>query len=305
VSEDTSGTVLSGTYTFTKFTGVGALIVETPSSPASAVGTTNYIVLWFNEGASTISGYYDYESVTATASEGPDTGTFVVNLGTDNTKFLGPATLSGLQIVVTPKGEPFFTRSFGNGTYASISSDTNEPTDVGIYLSSPRVSADTGSDRFIALAPPYAVGQDDETTTVTFSSESKATYVVDGFPDESGMLTFGKAPVTAPAAITGHTLTAIPTEKGESTFAVSFTNQNFTVTKGTASSGTYTYSAYSPAMALVQVNFITGNNAPGTGYLLLNFASTAAGTFVSSKADPSSPGGWKYEPGNFTFTTTK
>jgi hypothetical protein len=210
-----------------------------------------------------------------------------------------------LQAKVTPTGTTsYFTRTFGNGTFASISLEsTSEPTDVGINLANTRISANTGSDQFFALAPPYILGLDDGTSDLTFTSSEAANLFAAGPPEVTGTITFSKLATNVPPAITGHTITGIPTEKGETTTAFRFTNQNFTLTVGKPSSGTYTYSPYSPTMALVQTKFTSGNNAPGTGYLLLNFESTTSGTFVASKKDES--GVWQYTPGNFTFTTTK
>ncbi|HUD45181.1 MAG TPA: hypothetical protein VMR33_00040 [Candidatus Baltobacteraceae bacterium] len=306
-TQDSLGASSSGTYTFTKFTAVAALVMETATNPPSAIGTTNYIVLSLTNVCSQMSGYYDYDSVSATTNQGSDAGTFVLNPGIDDTPFVGPVALSGLQAVITPTGEPFsFTRTFGNGTFASISLETtNGPADVGINLANTRVSANAGSDQFMALAPPYALGMDDETVDLTFTSSNKATFVVEGSPDQAGSITYSELANYAPAALTGHTITATPTGKDQTTSVITFTNNIFKATGGALGGGTYTYAPYTPTMALVQTAVTSGADAGETAYLLLQFASTNAGSYIYSKIDPASPGGWIYTPGKFKFATTK
>ncbi len=304
-NEDSLGGSSSGTYTFTKFTLEGALLVETVTNPPSALGTTNYIVLAFTNGASPMSGFYSYDSVGSAQNEGSDFGTFVLNLGTDDTKYLGPVTLSGLQAIVTPKGAPSFTRTYGNGTFASISLESaSEPTDVGISLANTRLSADEGSDQFIAMAPPYAVGADDGTVDLTFSSASKAALLIEGPPEMTGSITYSKLANNAPAALTGHTITLTRTGSAQ-TRIFTFTNNTFVLSGAESGSGTYTYAPYTPTMALAQFKFSSGAYVGDGEYILLNFVSKAGGAYVHAQLAPASPGAWTYIRGEFTFSTTK
>ena len=178
---------------------------------------------------------------------------------------------------------------------------------MGIILANTRVSADTGFDQLIALAPPYAVGLDDDTIDVTFTSATKAAFVVEGSPGQTGTVTYSKLATNAPPALTGHTITAIPTVKAkkQATSVITFTNQYLTVKSSKVSAGTYTYAPYTPTMALVQANFTSGDGAGETAYVFLDFVSTVAGSYVLAEPDTASPGGWRYEPGKFTFSTTK
>jgi hypothetical protein len=73
---DSLGGICSGTYTFTKFTAVAALILETYTSPADKVGTTNYIIMTFKEGASRAAGVYYSETLDATGEVRSDIGSF-------------------------------------------------------------------------------------------------------------------------------------------------------------------------------------------------------------------------------------
>jgi hypothetical protein len=299
---DNSGESSSGTYTFTKFSSVGALIVETVTNPASLVGTTNYISLSFTTGGSPATGYYNFQTIGVTNNV--DDGTFALTPGTDNTEFVGPVTLSGLRGVVTPTGAPSFTRTYGNGTFASLSlKSVNEPTDVGINLANPRVSANTGTDQFFGLGPPYIFGLDDETTDATFTSPDTAEYVDQSDSSRKGTITFSKLTPTVAPAVTGHTLTATPSGKGKIT-SVQFTNNLFTATGDIIGAGTYTYAPYSSVMALVQVNFTSGSQDGNTDYVTLEFTSAKGGVYVSAKQDSSVPGGWEYDLGSFRLSTT-
>jgi hypothetical protein len=73
---DTLGRCSSGTYTFTKFTPVGALITETYTSPSEKVGTTNYVIMTFKEGASRSEGVYYSENRDASGKLDSDIGNF-------------------------------------------------------------------------------------------------------------------------------------------------------------------------------------------------------------------------------------
>jgi hypothetical protein len=73
---DSLGRSSSGTYTFTKFTPVAALLLETYSSPADRVGTTNYVIMTFKEGSSHSAGVYYSENVDASGKIDSDIGSF-------------------------------------------------------------------------------------------------------------------------------------------------------------------------------------------------------------------------------------
>jgi hypothetical protein len=295
---DNSGDTSSGTYTFTKFSSVGALVVETVTSPPSLVGTTNYIALSLSDSGPPITGYYNYQTLGLGNNEAPDDGTFVLTAGTDDTKFVGPVTLSGLKSIVTPNGEPSFTRTFGNGTFASLSlKSATEPTDVGINLANTRVSSDTGTDRFFSLGPPYILGLDDGTSDATFTSSEAARYTDGGV---SGTITYSKLATNVPAAVTGYSLTATQTGRGHVSL-VKFSYNTFTSAGDVVGVGTYTYAPYSPAMALVQFNFTTGTDAGITAYVMLDFTSKAGGPFGSAKPVG---GGWEFALGEFVLTKT-
>jgi hypothetical protein len=308
--EDNSGGSHFGTYTFTQFTPVAALVVETFTNPPEMVGTTNYTILMFTQGASPAAGVYCYTSLNASGVVGSDLGNFsTFTNGPDNANFLGPVTLSGLQATVTPTGGKAFTRSYGNGTFASISLlETNEPTDVGIVLANPRVTTNTGVTTSMTLAPAYAVGQEDGTVDVTWANTSTKTRfngtimaVGSGNTATLSLVAEGKY---APAALSGRTITATPTGGGTAS-VVAFTNNLFAVTGGVTGKGTYTYVPYTPTTALVTAIVTNGAGAGETNYFVLNYASTNAGNYVYSRTNPVGPGNWLSIPGGFTQKPTK
>jgi hypothetical protein len=73
---DSLGGSSSGNYTFTKFTPVAALLRETYSSPADKLGTTNYVIMTFKEGAPHGVGVYYSENLDAAGGIGSDIGSF-------------------------------------------------------------------------------------------------------------------------------------------------------------------------------------------------------------------------------------
>jgi hypothetical protein len=295
-TEDNQAGSSSGTYTFTSFTLVDALLVQTYTNPPANVGTTNYIILMFSEGVSPASGYYSSEVLDSSGGVvSLDTGSFTTTSNTVTTKFTGPITLAGQIAALQPTGYPLldFTRSFGRGTFASIFTPTDltlladEPNDVGIHLSNTRVSANTGEATFIALAPPYDVGVDDETVDALWKSPTLAivTNVVTGM---TATIDYSTAKNNAPAALTGHTITT--TQDGKtSTFAFNYNN----ITGGGEAAGnfgTYTYAPYTPVMALVTITSLAISTAGEVEYVLIYFKTPDSGTFVSAKGDVLKPG---------------
>jgi hypothetical protein len=291
------GAGYGGTYTFTPITPVAALVVGTFTSPPALVGTTNYGIISFTEGASPSGGVYFSENVDASGGLGSGIGSFTLSTNAVTAKFVGPATLAGLQAKVTPEGAAAFTRSFGEGTFAGISMATNGPVDVGIVLANTRVSTNTGAVTFLALAPPYAVGMDDGTDEVTWKSRTNGTFTV-AASNTTGKVTFSKAAKYAPAALSGHKITA-PQTGTRTTATTKFTYNIFSDTQG--NSGAYTYAPYTPTMALLHFIPTNGSNTGDVEYLLLNYQSSTAGTCVGSKLATNDPGNWTFTTGVFTM----
>ncbi|HEY3852858.1 MAG TPA: hypothetical protein VGO67_00530 [Verrucomicrobiae bacterium] len=295
------GSTTIGTYTFTKFSPTAGLLLESPTSPPAAVGKTNFIVLSYTAAEKPpITGNYSYKNL---GNDSLDAGSFVFMPGFDETAFLGPEVLTGLQFQVTPDGEPFFTRTYGNGTFASMSlKSSNEPTDVGLFIANTHASPTTGTDQFIALNPPYAVGLDDNTFDVTFGAKSNYNYAAVGDANIKGSAVWGNDPVTGAAALTGYTLTAIPTIKGKNT-VLTF-DYNIITERNSSDSGTYTYAPYSTSMSLLTVQFKAGSDAGSTQYVVLQFLTRTTGNYVHSQQDATASGGWTFNSGRFTIAAT-
>jgi Divergent InlB B-repeat domain len=294
-TEDNGAGSSSGTYTFTPFTLVDALVVQTYTNPPANVGTTNFIILMFNEGYSPASGYYSAEILDSSGVVSLDTGSFTTTSNKVTTKFTGPITLAGQIAALQPTGYPHldFTRSFGRGTFASIFTPTDlslladEPNDVGIHLSNTRVSENTGEATFLALAPPYDVGVDNETVEAFWKSPTLAivTNVVTG---QTATIDYSLAKDNAPAALIGHTITT--TQDGK-TSTFTFNYNNIIGGGGAAGNfGTYTYAPFTPVMALVTITSLAISSAGEVEYVLLYFKTPDSGTFVSAKGDVLKPG---------------
>ncbi len=283
----------SGTYTFTPFTQLDALLVETYTNPPSLIGTTNYLILMFTEYASPASGYYSSEIHDASGVIALDTGSFTTasNPSTPVFNFKAPTTLEGLQAQVTPSPahSPVYTRSFGKGTFASISPTNTEPTDVGIILGNNRATLNTGSATLTPLAPPFAIGEDEGNIEMTWKTSTSVT-ASNTVSGNTAALSFRKSATTVPLALSGHTIT-ISDDKKPGTFIFAYKN----VTGGgqeAGLTGTYTYSAYTPVMALVTMTATGGE----IQYLQLYFTSSNAGEYV--RADPD---GSNFKSGSFSM----
>jgi Divergent InlB B-repeat domain len=303
-TEASGGTNSAGTYTFTPFTQVAALLIQTYTDPPSMVGTTNYSVLLFFEGASPPSGLYSSQVLGPAGLVSTDTGTFTATSNKVTTKFKGPASLAGWQAQVTPTiaHSPFFTRSFGQGTFASISPTNTEPTDVGLVVGNSRITTNTGSSTLLPLAPPYAVGQDDGTvdvtwkTSTTVSASAISSNVVSG---QTANLIFRRSITNVPVALSGHAITTIQSGKPSK---FSFSYNNITGSENAAAlTGTYTYAPFTPVMALVTITETDAANAGEVQYLQLYYTSRAAGNYVNAKPDTSNPGSWTFKSGSFTM----
>ncbi len=121
-------------------------------------------------------------------------------------------------------------------------------------------------------------------------------------PPFNGSAIAGNDPVTAAAALTGYTLTAIPTVKGKNT-VLKF-NYNI-LTEGTSSdSGTYTYAPYSTSMALLTIQLRAGSDAGTSQYVMLQFLTRTTVNYVHSQPDATASGGWDFESGHFTIAAT-
>jgi hypothetical protein len=138
---------------------------------------------------------------------------------------------------------------------------------------------------------------------LTFISTNEVALLIEGTPEQTATATLSKLATNVPVALTGHTITATPTGKGQTTSIITFTNNTFNTIGGIVGSGTYTYAPYTPTMALVQASFAGGTEAGQTNYLLLDFGSTGAGAYVQSNL--ASPGNWEFETGTFLLTTTE
>jgi len=296
----------SGSYTFTQFTPVAALLMEASDT------TTNFVLLSFSNGVTPPSGTYVAGSLVGSDAVTVDVGTFTTSTSTVSSKLVGPSSVYGLQAKVTPilpKGETVypFTRTFGRGTFASMfippgtnySLFANAPNDVGIHISNLHITDNTGVSAFMAVAPPYAVGLDDSSDDILWKSSTSGVSS-NAATGETATLSFSPVKNNAPAALTGQEITA--RLAGNSTpGTITFKYNNFVGGGGLAGVfGTYTYAPYTPTMALVQLTATDSADAGEIQYILLNFESANSGAFVYSRF----VGVWELRPGTFSLKLT-
>jgi Divergent InlB B-repeat domain len=296
------GGTLGGTYTFTPFTQVDALLVQTYTNPPSFSGTTNYQILMFDEGTVPATGYYASTLLDSSGVVNLDAGTFTTTSSNLTTTYWGPATLAGLQATITPEGEKqSFIRSYGKGTFASTSVIPTEPTDVGIYLADLHVTTDTGISTLTALAPPYAVGVDDATVVLTWNNILGTSATISNMDTgTTSTAKYSKPNFIVPPGLSG--LTIKTTTKGGKPGTFAFNFNNYTSTGAIESSGTYTYALYTPTMALVVFTTPSVSVAGPSLYVHLNYTSATAGTYVSARPDSGVTGGYEFSTGGFSVT---
>jgi hypothetical protein len=156
-------------------------------------------------------------------------------------------------------------------------------------LGNNRATLNTGSATLTPLAPPFAIGEDEGNIEMTWKTSTSVT-ASNTVSGNTAALSFRKSATTVPLALSGHTIT-ISDDKKPGTFIFAYKN----VTGGgqeAGLTGTYTYSAYTPVMALVTMTATGGE----IQYLQLYFTSSNAGEYV--RADPD---GSNFKSGSFSM----
>jgi len=166
-----------------------------------------------------------------------------------------PASLSGLVATVTfvtPTNRAPVEVSFGGATIAESSTMTNEGGAVGTYT---YTLTDSNTAQLVVnkTAPATSIGVN--TNILTFSDAHNATFVKNG--EDTGSYAFSVAPNLVPATISGHISTSVSaTDTSLVTTNVSgdgvFTAAD---SLGRSYGGTYTFTPYSPVMAVEQQVF--------------------------------------------------
>lgn len=262
-----------GYYTLEEFSPVVDMIelIATNDLPAS----TNFIELTFSSSAGGI--FFDTSLDSTGSVASINGGSFSIISSDSPPPGWVPATLEGLTVTVTPAGsDTNFVVSFGECTYSRFDPNINDTNSVVGDYTMIETSTNTAELVFIPTAP-YPDG-----ISNTLSVELVFTNDVSG---TGSNFSFTVAPANnlAPASVAGMTITS---SKGDVvTFSDdgTFTHSN-KANNGQNSSGTYTYTQYSPDTGMIVAHGNGSNGATYTlSYLQLYFTASGAGTVYDTE----------------------
>lgn len=265
-----------GTYTFEQFSPTVALVVYTYTNPADA-GDVAFLELTF---ATSTSGQFFYESFDDSGNSlVVDAGSFTNSAGSASGGF-APVSISGFNATVQPNGKPAFNVSFGAGSFAQFSSDTDQGSGVGDYAFT-KTGPNTGQLLIENVSPPGNTNTD--VVYFTFTSATSAKYA-DAQGGTPGTVTLKQATSLAPLSVSGRTVDFV--EEGKSGNAVLNADGTFKLTTGSkVTTGTYTYAQYSPVGGMLILTGTAGGDAGSIYYVQMQFTSSSGGGNYISEFD--------------------
>ncbi len=198
--------------------------------------------------------------------------------------FVAPASLAGYEATAKPSGgKPTIVITWGDSTWAQTG--TGNDTNVKDYVAGSYTYIPTGTNTAlltnVVIGMASALGTTNVTTVdLTFTSSTTANYAWSSENDSgSGTMTFSHVSNLVPASLAGHTL-HVNDGNGAVIAAVTLDNDG-TFTKrnpnGNTYYGTYTFTQYSPTVAILQLNHTDPSEAGALEYIELNFTSATSG----------------------------
>jgi hypothetical protein len=215
-----------------------------------------------------------------------------------------PASLSGLTAEVTGSADTnnSFTLSFGASTWSqSMLPGTNEHENaVGSYTYA-KLGTNTALLTAISTAPPESAGHTNA-PALTFTNSHDAEFILTNNEGTivTGVIRLSQAANLAPASLAGKTVHGVDSASGQPNTTV-FGSGTFKNTShsGQVSSGSYTFTRYSPVGALLHMNFTSPAGAAGdVNYVVVTFSAPKAGSYFSVYV----PSGGASETSSGTFT---
>lgn len=281
--DDSQGGVSSGTYSFTKYCPLGALLKLNGTNK-----NANYVILVFgntNQGSFSATEYQNTN--TPSVADGGVFG-IISQARSGNV----PATLSGLDAQVTVNGS-IFTLDFGAGTFDQSSADTNLTAGVGTFT---YAGLGSNSAQLVLLfAAPPTVTNDNAAVQLSFLSGDFAVFTnqIDSGVTNFGAFVLSAVSNVAPASVAGKTL-SVTSDLGVVDI-VQFNSDGTFVQVETgssqpgSSSGTYAFTPAGPSGAMVQLNFTAPAGLAGAAaYFEIIFSDGNSGTFAATDYDNSS-----------------
>jgi hypothetical protein len=218
-----------------------------------------------------------------------------------------PNKLANRSAVVAPSDSTSYSIAFGNKTFSQSSADTNHLNAVGKY--SYQASGGNASLKINYTAPQGAAAEDTRAFKLTFLTPATALYsttivvetnvvtvdtnvvpsVTNSYATNLTMTNFGymyfdRAPQLAPSKL-AYQLYYFIDKNATNGFGSLFEKKTFdaySLLSPETSAGKFKYTRYSPLSGLIK---LTETN--GTGYIIVNYASTNDGTYHSENYDNS------------------
>ncbi len=192
-----------------------------------------------------------------------------------------PDSVSGMTAQLTPIPGAVLSISFGTNSFSLTGTDTNlDNYGVGIYA---YVKTGTNTAQLLATntAPP-TVASSSMSLNFTFTNADSGTFSND-VSGVAGTIKFANAPGFVPGSVRALTLTLM--NVGGSLSVTLNGDMTFTTSENPPSSGNYTLVQYSPAAAMLQLNFTDAPDNGSVSYVELTFSSATAGAFFSTQCD--------------------
>ena len=272
--------------------GVSSVWVQINTNDWAEAGTINSFTNWSATNLTVISGANLVRAFAVDAAGN-------VSL-TNSIKFIGvlaPTSLSGYTAVAKPSNsKQGIVMSWGDDTWAQTG--TGSDTNANDYCAGSYAYRQTGPHTAlltnIDIGMMSALGTTNVTAVnLTFTSLTAGNYAwSNGTGSGSGTMTFSRVSNLVPASLAGKTLTARNTK-------IAFAGDG-TFTESKAGSlvgyGTYTFTQYSPTVAMLQLNWTDPNDAGAVAYVEMTFASATniniAQSWYSNPSFGSYPDDW-------------
>jgi hypothetical protein len=252
----------SGTYAYTLYSPSSALLVGTYSN------AVDYALLNFGATSNT----YETLSTMVGSSFATDSGIFTVTGEAVTKGYKAPLSIDDLvgavTIVKTNGTRQSSVIAFDPGSYAQISSGTNNDSKAGTYSF---VRTGTNTATFILDSVDNS-----DTNELFFTGPHTASFTN---TSSRGTVTLSAAPKTVASFLTGKKVVISSPGHAAATISLAY-GGTFTGKSSTnVVSGTYSYAPYAPEGGLLQLNFTDTANAGVVSDYELWFSSAAAGRF--------------------------
>ena len=206
---------------------------------------------------------------------------------TNKIKFLGvlaPASLSGYAATVKRSGgQPNVVVTWGDSTWSQTG--TGNDTNADDYCAGSYTYMQTGPNTAVLTNMDIGMlswlGTTNVTTVnLTFTSATSANCAWTNENDSgTGTMTFSQVSNLVPASLAGETIQTYESNGAAGAVITFNTGGTFNETEGGGGTGfgTYTFTQYSPTVAIIQQDYSDANDAGAVGYAELTFTSATAG----------------------------